>query len=234
MVKKTNNTGRASSAAPAAAPKAPKSRTLRIPAPAGMTMDKALTNMAAAGVAANAGTIVRFSQPEHGELSLTDMVESLREQGEAVNGGDLTAMEKMLAAQAVALNSIFAELARRAAVNMGEYLDATERYMRLALRAQGQCRAALETLAVMKNPPVFARQANIAHGPQQVNVGASAPPFATSTRAYAPARETVASNELLEDRGEQQERVDRGAAAAAGAGNHAVEALVAVNGAEDT
>jgi hypothetical protein len=35
--------------------------------------------------------------------------------------------------------------------------------MRLALRAQGQCRATLETLAVMKSPPtVFARQANIA------------------------------------------------------------------------
>ena len=41
--------------------------------------------------------------------------------------------------------------------------------MRLSLKAQGQCRATLETLAVIKNPPVFAHQANIAHGPQQVN-----------------------------------------------------------------
>jgi hypothetical protein len=41
--------------------------------------------------------------------------------------------------------------------------------MRLALKAQGQCRATLETLAVLKNPPtVFAKQANIAAGAQQV------------------------------------------------------------------
>jgi hypothetical protein len=36
-------------------------------------------------------------------------------------------------------------------------------------RAGHQCRATVETLALSKNPPVFARQANIAHGPQQVN-----------------------------------------------------------------
>ena len=46
--------------------------------------------------------------------------------------------------------------------------------MRLALKAQGQCRATLETLAAIKNPPVvFARQANINNGgQQQVNNGA--------------------------------------------------------------
>ncbi len=35
------------------------------------------------------------------------------------------------------------------------------------------CRATCEAIAVLKNPPVFARQANIAHGPQQVNNGAA-------------------------------------------------------------
>jgi hypothetical protein len=50
-------------------------------------------------------------------------------------------------------------------------VDQFETYLRLALRAQTQCRATLETLAAIKNPqPVaFVRQANIAHGPQQVN-----------------------------------------------------------------
>jgi hypothetical protein len=44
--------------------------------------------------------------------------------------------------------------------------------MRLALKAQSQCRATLETLSAIKNPPVvFARQANITNGPQQVNNG---------------------------------------------------------------
>ena len=44
--------------------------------------------------------------------------------------------------------------------------------MRMALRAQSQCRATLETLAAIKNPPiVYARQANVTTGPQQVNNG---------------------------------------------------------------
>jgi hypothetical protein len=45
----------------------------------------------------------------------------------------------------------------------------TEVRLRLALKAQTQCRATVETLATMKNPVVFAKQANIAHGPQQIN-----------------------------------------------------------------
>ena len=57
-------------------------------------------------------------------------------------------------------------------MNMGEYPDAAERYMRLALKAQTQCRATIETLAQIKNPPmVFARQANVTSGPQQINNG---------------------------------------------------------------
>lgn len=79
-----------------------------------------------------------------------------------------------LTAQAAAFDAIFTELARRGALNLGEYLSASETYLRLALKAQSQCRATLETLAEIKNPhPVaFVQQANIAHGPQQVNNGA--------------------------------------------------------------
>jgi len=45
--------------------------------------------------------------------------------------------------------------------------------LKLALRAQNQCRATIETLSVVKNPPTatFVRQANIAAGHQQVNNG---------------------------------------------------------------
>jgi hypothetical protein len=49
-------------------------------------------------------------------------------------------------------------------------IDHFDRYLRLALKAQSQCRATCETLAVLKNPPVFTRQANVVNGPQQVNV----------------------------------------------------------------
>lgn len=54
--------------------------------------------------------------------------------------------------------------------------------MKLALRAQNQCRATLQTLSELKNPrPVaFVKQANISNGPQQVNNGQA---FANSTHA---------------------------------------------------
>jgi hypothetical protein len=60
--------------------------------------------------------------------------------------------EATLATQAVALNAIFTEMARRSGLNMGEYVSASESYMKLALKAQAQCRATIETLAAIKNP----------------------------------------------------------------------------------
>jgi len=66
--------------------------------------------------------------------------------------GELAMASRILAAQAVALDSMFAELARRAALNMGEYMDASERYGRLALRAQSNCRTTLEALAKLHQP----------------------------------------------------------------------------------
>jgi hypothetical protein len=83
--------------------------------------------------------------------------------------GDTKPLEAMLYGQAQALQSIFTNMARRSAMNAGEYMDATDKYMRLALKAQSQCRATLETLAIVKNPMPYIKQANIAHGHQQVN-----------------------------------------------------------------
>lgn len=124
-----------------------------------------------------AGTVLtNFSQGTFGELPLTDAIDVLKDKISAVQQADMKEAEAMLAGQAFALNTIFTELARRSALNMGEYLDASERYMRLALKAQSQCRATLETLATVKNPPVvFAKQANVTTGPQQINNGVAAP-----------------------------------------------------------
>ncbi|WP_288935966.1 hypothetical protein [uncultured Sphingomonas sp.] len=121
------------------------------------------------------------------------------------------------------LNAMFLELARRSGANMGEYIQAAETYMRLALKAQAQCRATLETLAAIKNPPVvYARQANIANGPQQVNNGAAAP------RASDPAS---SPNELLET--EHGKRLEPGTAGAAIGGNPTLEAVGAIDGTAD-
>jgi hypothetical protein len=102
------------------------------------------------------------------------VIRELERQVTAVQAGDFRRAEAMLIAQAHTLDELFSNLARRASRNFDSgYRDAGETYLRLALKAQSQCRTTWESLAEIKNPrPVaFVRQANIAHGPQQVNNG---------------------------------------------------------------
>lgn len=102
------------------------------------------------------------------KLDTPELLECLRAQARQVNGGDLSDLEGMLMNQATTLQTLFARLMERGMVQTA--LPCFETHLRLALRAQAQCRATVETLATIKNPPVvFARQANIANGPQQVN-----------------------------------------------------------------
>ncbi|MFT3818292.1 MAG: hypothetical protein QM750_11770 [Rubrivivax sp.] len=102
---------------------------------------------------------------------VTALVSQLAEDTKDMRAGDMKRAEAMLFGQAHALQSIFMELARRATKQ--QYLKQWEAYLRMALKAQNQCRMTLETLATVKNPPVvFARQANINNGgQQQVNNG---------------------------------------------------------------
>jgi hypothetical protein len=188
--------------APATAPahsEEDKKNVLQLTARAGVSQERQLADLATDGIATNAMTARSFLGPSQPQLSITEMVESLKDHGKRVNANDLAAAEQMLTAQSIALNAIFAEMARRSAINMGEYLDASERYLRLALKAQGQCRATVETLAAIKNPPiVYAKQANIANGPQQVNNGVvSGPNGEPSLPTHAQQIEKRA-NELLE------------------------------------
>lgn len=123
------------------------------------------------------------------EVDVPSMAEELRNQAAAVNSGDLTHIEAMLMNQAAALQTLFVRMTERA-MNQ-EHMPNLESFMRMALRSQAQCRATLETLAAIKNPPVvFAKQANISNGPQQVNNG-----VANSTRTGKTINQT---NELLE------------------------------------
>lgn len=216
---------------PAVTPETPKSRRLEMVVPKGQTLDRANADLATQGLVTNAGLVTTFSRWELSELSLTDMVASLKDSGTAVNNGDLKGAEQMLNAQAVSLNSIFAEMARRSALQVGVHMEAMERYMRLALKAQGQCRATLETLAAIKNPPVvFARQANISNGPQQVNNGA---PVGNRSNTHAPAQacgETENQpSKLLEGMSSGSTTLDARATGATARGNQELEAVGAVH-----
>jgi hypothetical protein len=154
-----------------------------------------------------------------GETDLQSLVNELGKQCLSVRGGNLARAESLLTTQAHTLDAIFNELARRAAANMGEYINATDRYLRLALKAQSQCRATLETLANIKNPPViYAKQANIANGPQQVNNGIPAP---------ASVENVIEPNKLLEQQHEQ--RLDTGTQGAAIGADKELETVGAID-----
>ena len=161
-------------------------------------------------------------------VDLTSFIAELGAHAKAVSTGDLSQLEGMLTAQTHSLNGLFYALAQRSRDNSKEgFLDASETYMKLALRAQNQCRASVETLANMKSPPtVFARQANIAHGPQQVNNGVA--PQSQSSRA----REIEnAPTKLLEaDRGE---RMDTRAPSTAKGADQELEAVGAIHRPKD-
>lgn len=106
-------------------------------------------------------------------LDINAEVDELRRLVGKVNKGDMTTPEAMLVAQAHTLDALFSNLAIRAHGNMtAGYLDASDRYFRLALKAQAQAAKTVQILAELKNPrPVaFVKQANIAHN-QQINNG---------------------------------------------------------------
>lgn len=143
----------------------------------GLTRAQIIAREVMDGDSYNAITAVTFAQQSMPEpLGITESIAALRSQIAKVNSGDLSQVEAMLYGQANALTSIFHECARRAALNMGQYPEAMERYMRLALKAQSQCRTTLEALIEAKAPKAvaFVRQANIANGHQQVNNGEAA------------------------------------------------------------
>lgn len=191
-------------------PKSDPANTLRLPGTSGGDLATLRTRAALGSNVRAAVTLQSYSKPQFGDLDLTGLVDELGAQTKAVQAGNLDTAEEMLLAQAHTLQAVFHELTRRAGMNMGEYISAAETYMRLALKAQSQCRATLETLAAIKNPsPVtFVRQANVAHGPQQVNNGVQ--PAAESSRARESENQP---NKLLEQ--QHGERLDAGEAQAA-------------------
>lgn len=168
-------------------------------------------------------TIKEYSK-RYGELDLMSLVGELSNQAKAVNDGNLKQAEAMLTVQAHTLDAVFNNLAQRA-IN-AEYMDHLDRYLRLALKAQGQCRATLEALAALKNPAsvAFVRQANIANGPQQVNNGVTA----NASRAEIIENQP---NKLLEH--QHGERMDCGTASATGGTDSTLETVGAVNGPKD-
>ena len=131
--------------------------------------------------------------------------------------GDLSKVEEMYISQAMALEVMFASLARRAKAQ--DKLLQYETHMRLALKAQNQCRATLQALVQLKQPSqtTFVKQANIAQGHQQVNNLAE--------------KNITPQNELLEG---NYEELDTGTTTTPTGIDTTLEALGKINGRKNT
>lgn len=157
-------------------------------------------------------------------LDLPTLIHELSSRAKECHDGDLKSGEAMLTSQAHCLDAIFNRLVSMGAANLGSHLNAADTYLRLALKAQGQCRSTIEALAEIKNPtPVaFVKQANISAGPQQVNNGAQ------SQGSLPRAEKTfIEPTRLLE--ANDGERLDTGTAGAAAGVDSALETVGTVN-----
>jgi len=159
------------------------------------------------------------------DLDISATASVLRTHCDRMAKQDMRHAEDMLLNQAHALQAMFYDLARTAKGQSN--LTQIQALMTLALKAQSQCRATLQTLSDVKHPnqPTFIKQANIA-GHQQVNNG-------TLPNAASPSREEkpVQSNELLKDTCHETEIIgmDTGAARSASGNDPQLEAVGALN-----
>ena len=103
----------------------------------------------------NASVAMVYGGAMFGDNHRPDLMQSSEALAEEITramAGDLSLASRVYASQAITLDAMFTELARRAAMNLGQYPQAVERFARLALKAQSNCRATLEALARLHQP----------------------------------------------------------------------------------
>lgn len=159
------------------------------------------------------------------QLDTPALIDALRAQTKAVQKGDLRAAEAMLMNQATALQSLFVKLTETGL--QANLLRQQETALRLALKAQSQCRATLETLANIKNPTVvYATQANVTTGPQQINNG-------LQTSPTDPRKTKTQENKLKELDNEPQQWLDTGTTSATGSAHQGAKTVAPIHRADN-
>ena len=192
-----------------------KAKKIRVEPEADNTKSKVAATIACEPTFKAALTAQLYAPALGKELDTVAMHSKTAELADYAKNEGLGEIEVMLVAQAYALDSIFHYAAGRAKSNMGQHPHAAEMYMRLALKAQTQCRSTAETLSAIKNPRAYIRQTNIAQN-QQVNNSGN---FSDQ------------ANELLSE--QKHETLDFGGKSASGRTNSALAALEAIDGCED-
>ena len=141
-----------------------------VPMHNGEDPDEAVAKILTTPEVGAAGTI-RVLNDIHDVNALTKI---LSQQTTDVVGGNMTRPEAMLLSQAHTLDALFNSLVMK---GFGQsHMPHYDSFLRLAFKAQSQCRSTLQTLSDIKNPSVvYAKQANITNGNQQINNGVPAP-----------------------------------------------------------
>jgi hypothetical protein len=146
-----------------------KSQVVELRLREGQTKEQALTEFNSKSAFLSTATKESFHISFGQDFNFQTNMQVLEKTIQAIQSGDLSKIEEMYISQAVALEAMFASLARRAKAQ--DKLLQYEAHMRLALKAQNQSRATLQALVQLKQPSntTFVKQANIAQGHQQVN-----------------------------------------------------------------
>ncbi len=193
--------------------------------------------LAAAGGLANVSVIAAYQRGvfDPDDVDLLEIRHEVVRRSNQIGEGNETHVSGLLMAQMLALNSIFTSLALKAQPD-DESVPTRDKetFLRLALKAQSQCRLTLETLMAIGNPPVlFTQQANVAFGPQQVNNGVASSRPTSGVDAGGDAQHgshKPPQNELLEK--DDGERMDTRTPGAAGGGDSSMVPVAAINRAE--
>lgn len=125
----------------------------------------------------NAVVVQQYLSTVNSGTDVATLARTGTKQAKAIGGGDLSQLEHMLLTQATALQAMFVDLAVRAKAQ--NRFDGIQTMTMLALKCAAQSRQAVTALAELRMPNtvMFAKQANVTHGPQQINnvVVASSP-----------------------------------------------------------
>jgi hypothetical protein len=200
-----------------------KEKKISIPKKEGVSIEQGATEYMLDVKTMGAMVIDGYSNGVCTQMDMEYAREVIGESTEAIKRGDLSNLEEMLYAQAIALNLMFVSLSRRASIQTN--VDIRSSITNLALKSQNQSRNTLQTLINLKQPASthFIKQANISHGHQQIN---------NEEQKYSLENLSNRTNELLEARNGQ--RLDGREKAEAERVNTVLETLGEVHGRKDT
>ncbi len=135
---------------------------------------------------------------------------TMMEDAAEIAEGDLSSLEQRLVSQAITLDAMFTSLASKAAGMMEwESVEAAERALKLALKAQAQGANTMKILSEIKQPKsvAFAKQVNVAHQ-QYVHHGQEPPALHARGEKTFPHQKLT--NELIQPEGTPHATLDTG------------------------